>query len=356
MRVLFATRQSHLPQRAGGSPSTTHELCLELAQHGVEPAVLATLETGGWLALRNRLRRKLPGGPLFPADRRMGYLTFRGWDPVAGASEVCRRFRPDVAVVQAGRPVPLVNALLATRVPTVFYVHDVEFDRVGGEIERRDGLTFVANSRFTAGHVREEWGVEATVVPPLVRPERYRTATTRERVLFVNPHPQKGVDIAFGLAEARPDVPFEFLRSWPLRPELEAEYRERARRAGNIEWTEPVSDMRAPYGRARLVLAPSQWREAWGRIATEAQVSGIPLLASNRGGLPESVGPGGILVDHDAPLEEWLAALGRIWDDPRTYDRLAGRALEHSRRPEIQPATVVGRFLEVLERHSRNRG
>jgi glycosyltransferase involved in cell wall biosynthesis len=354
LRVLFATRQSHFPQRAGGSPSTTHELCIELADRHVVPAVLATLEPEGWLGFWNRMRRKLPGGPLFPADRRMGYVTYRGWDPVAGAGEVCRRFRPDVAVLQAGRPLPLANALLEAGVPTVLYIHDVDLDQMDGSLGPRRGLAFVANSRFTAARVREARGIEATTIPPLVRPEHYRTETTRERVLFVNPHPRKGVEVAFRLAEARPDIPFEFLRAWRLRPDLESEYRERARRAGNIDWRESVMDMRGPYGRARLALVPSQLEEAWGRIATEAQASGIPVLASDRGGLPESVGSGGLLVPHDAPIGEWLEALSRVWDDPDTYDRLSRAALEHSRRPEIQPPALVARLLDLLQRHARS--
>jgi glycosyltransferase involved in cell wall biosynthesis len=73
----------------------------------------------------------------------------------------------------------------------------------------------------------------------------------------------------------------------------------------NVTLHPPTRDMRPLYARARLLLAPSQWEEAWGRVATEAQVSGIPVLASNRGGLPEAVGNGGILLPADAPGNEW---------------------------------------------------
>src|SRR3546814_9881685 len=47
----------------------------------------------------------------------------------------------------------------------------------------------------------------------------------------------------------------------------------------------PIShDMREVYRRTHTLLVPSQWEEAWGRVATEAQFSGIPVLASDRGG------------------------------------------------------------------------
>ena len=54
-------------------------------------------------------------------------------------------------------------------------------------------------------------------------------------------------------------------------------------------------DMRSVYRDTKVLLVPSQWLETWGRVATEAQFSGIPVLASRSGALPEAVGPGGIL-------------------------------------------------------------
>jgi glycosyltransferase involved in cell wall biosynthesis len=83
-------------------------------------------------------------------------------------------------------------------------------------------------------------------------------------------------------------------------------------------------------------------------VASEAQVSGIPVLASTRGGLPESVGPGGILVDPTASLDCWERALARMWDDDAEYERLAELARQHSRRPEFQPAAIIAQLLDVL--------
>lgn len=299
----------------------------------------------------NRFRRKLPGGPEFPADRRMGYPVFRGWQPIRGVEEMRRVFDPSVAIVQGPAAVPLSRAFLDADIPAVLFVRDVKFELLEGRIEEHPKLLVMANSRFTARRVREEFGVEASVVAPLVRPEPYRTRRSGDTVLFVNPHPLKGVEIAFSLAEKRPDVPFLFLEGWKQDPERRRAYVERAAKLPNVTWHEPVSDMREMYSRARLVLAPSRWEEAWGRVATEAQLSGIPVLASRRGGLPESVGPGGILVDHDAPIGEWVAALAKLWDDPAAYERYSRAAMIYSRRPEIQPDYLVTRFRGLVADH-----
>jgi glycosyltransferase involved in cell wall biosynthesis len=123
----------------------------------------------------------------------------------------------------------------------------------------------------------------------------------------------------------------------------------RAKAAGNITLHPPRNDMRALYARARLLLAPSQWEEAWGRVATEAQINGIPVLASDRGGLPESVGPGGVLAPHDASMDVWQEAFSRIWDDEDRYRHYSEQALAYSKRPEIQPNTIVRTFVRGLE-------
>ncbi len=54
-------------------------------------------------------------------------------------------------------------------------------------------------------------------------------------------------------------------------------------------------DTRSVYAATRVLLVPSQWKaETWGRVASEAQFSGIPVLASDVGGSPEAVAPGGV--------------------------------------------------------------
>ena len=78
-------------------------------------------------------------------------------------------------------------------------------------------------------------------------------------------------------------------------------------------------DMRRFYRTAKVLLVPSRCNEAWGRVVTEAHFSGIPTLASDRGGLRESVGPGGILIDPDDDFSVWVEALSRLWDNRKEY-------------------------------------
>jgi glycosyltransferase involved in cell wall biosynthesis len=108
--------------------------------------------------------------------------------------------------------------------------------------------------------------------------------------------------------------------------------------------------MREIYGQAKIILAPSRLDEAWGRIASEAHYSGIPVVASNRGGLPEAVGPGGILLDPDGPFEDWVGAVQKLWHDEAYYGRLSAAALAYSQRPQISPDVQISTLSQVAER------
>jgi glycosyltransferase involved in cell wall biosynthesis len=279
MKILFATDHIHFPQGGGGAERNTHELCLALRQRGVEPGVMSSLSANqSWLSWSNRLRRTLPPRHRYPRDTQCGYPVYRGWAS-SGASEVVKRFRPSVVVVQSTHPDNLLRQFGEQGVPLAAYFHEVvEIDHLASLAGRN--IRIIANSPFTAARLRARCGLEPVVVLPLIDPAHYVTATRPERVLFINTVPRKGLDIAFALAEARPDISFDFVRSWILDDRQVAELDCRAAAAGNITIHPPLRDMRPLYARAKLVLAPSQWEETWGRVATEAHICSCATLSA----------------------------------------------------------------------------
>jgi glycosyltransferase involved in cell wall biosynthesis len=348
MKVLFATTHAYPPLRVGGSESSTHDLCLTLQELGVEVTVLSS-------SLRRRSTGALDFVRAFPRrtsslarDEECGYPVYRAPSPAAAAQAVVGDVCPDVAVIQAGRSLALAERLVRLGVPTVVYLRDDVFTKLGGAVRERAEVRYVATSRDLARRFDEEFGIAAAVIPPLVRPDRYRVDSGRSNVTFVCPFPVKGVDIAVGVAQRRPDVPFVFVESWELNPVRRARLKRRL--PPNVRFRTPVADMREVYAETKIVLVPSRWPEAWGRVVSEAQVSGIPALASDRGGLPESVGPGGRLLDPDVGLDRWAEALGRMWDDEAEYARLATLAEQHARRPEFEPRAIAATLLSELER------
>jgi glycosyltransferase involved in cell wall biosynthesis len=322
------------------------QLCAKLAARGHEVAVMCRLIGGDWTALDSRVKRSLTRRR-FSCDRRLGLPVYRAWDPTDTA-EVVRDFRPDVAVVQSGDTMAIARSLQNQGVPVALYLRHVEFEDIGGDLSDLSDAHFIANSAFTASRYTERFGIHCTIIPPFVERSHYETPTTRENVTFINPYPVKGRDIAIAVAEGCPDIPFVFCESWVIDVELREFLNERLAKLPNVSLRPRTSDMKSIYGKARVLLAPSLWEEAWGRVATEAQFSGIPVLGSLRGGLPEAIGPGGELIDGSAPAEVWIAALRRMWDDPVHYQALSDAAYAYSARPEIEPDFQIGMLEDVL--------
>src|ERR1043166_5467207 len=57
----------------------------------------------------------------------------------------------------------------------------------------------------------------------------------------------------------------------------------------DIQVLDPVDDIDEVFTQTRVALVPSLWAEARSRIILEAMVRGIPVLASNVGGLAEAM-------------------------------------------------------------------
>lgn len=66
--------------------------------------------------------------------------------------------------------------------------------------------------------------------------------------------------------------------------------------------------------KASVFVCPSTWNEPFGIVITEAMAAGLPIIASNRGGIPEIVDEAGILIDPE-DVDELANALGQLLDD-----------------------------------------
>jgi glycosyltransferase involved in cell wall biosynthesis len=350
MRILFVNQRAYLPQLLGGIEQTTFELGRQLARMGHETAIMCGIEKYDALWLRNRIVSRL-SGRAFPADRYRGSLVYRGYDTRRNFDEVVADFRPDAVVTNGGNMDAFEQAAVVARrhIPAAYYCHDVTTLLALKSPALLEGVVLIANSDYTAGRVAEILGRPATVIQPLVDREAYRTVSSRRVVMMVNPRRSKGGQTAFELARACPDIPFLFVEAWARDDPFVSELRMAARKVPNVRWLRPTTDMRKLYGQTRILLVPSEREdETWGRVVSEAHLSGIPVLASTAGALPESVGTGGILVDLGAPLERWLAALRSLWDDTALYAQLSARALESSERPELRADSQGERLIALL--------
>ncbi|WP_084494541.1 glycosyltransferase [Afipia birgiae] len=341
MRILFCQTVPYLPQDHGGGLTNTHALCTALKSRNCEVAVLCQDA--------NRALSSFFSRPLGLNDKVFDYPVTRARDPLGAVDAICRSFRPDIAVVQFGDVAGMVHALNRCGVPALAYLHDT-FSVPSVD---RTAAAYAACSNVVAAALHSALSVDAVVMPVLIDREAYLVPRTGNYVTFVNPIPRKGIEIVFSLAARRPDIRFQFIEAWHLRGRVRNYLRQRIAYYGNISLVGPSQDMRPVYHKSRLILAPSLWVEAWGRVVSEAQVSGIPALASDSGGLPEAVGEGGTIVARDASISEWSKALDALWSDTHFYETKSAAALAHSARPEFALEAIIDRFLALLQQHHR---
>jgi glycosyltransferase involved in cell wall biosynthesis len=353
LRILFVNQRAYLPQLLGGVEQTTFELCRQLTQMGHQTAVMCGLVRGDATWLRNRIGSRLKRRG-FPPGRYLGSPVYRGYDPRVGLEEVLADFGADGLVIAGGthESFDLAAQCARTGLRSLYYFHDLETVRRLKTPDLLGGVGFVANSAYTARVVTEILGRTCIVIPPLIDRAGYRTTSAhgeRRHITMVNPRRVKGGQMAFELAQACPDIPFAFVEAWQDGNEFVHALRVAARRLPNVTWHRPTTDMRRIYATTRILLVPSDWEETWGRVASEAHVSGIPVLARAVAALPESVGPGGILLGPQAPLGDWIRALRSMWEDGNLYETLSARAREFSERTDAQPEHLATAFISALQ-------
>ena len=188
---------------------------------------------------------------------------------------------------------------------------------------------------------------------------------TSRYVTFVNPQTTKGLfvfaRIADELARRRPDIPLMVIEGrsaagWGQETGIDLA------RLPNVTIRPNAADPRTFYAVSKLLLIPSLWLESFGLVAAEGMFNGIPVLASNRGALPETIGDAGFLFDiparytpdtRDVPaaeeVEPWVRTIIRLWDDAAEYERLSRAA--QGAGPALASRPACTNLSRVLQPH-----
>jgi len=274
------------------------------------------------------------------------------------AIEQINEFAPDVTLISTD---PL-NTLIAevVRVPgakVVYVARTTMLLPFGPEsafpsasktdaIRKADAVVTV--SRYLADYIFNYTGINARHLPiQLVEPGDWPLLANFENafVTIVNPCALKGMSIFIGLADAFPESHFAAVPTWGTTPQDLADLV--ARR--NIHILAPSDDIRDILRQTRVMLVPSLWAEARGRIVLEAMLSGIPTLASDRGGIAEAAMGVGCLLpvnpivrfqDHidernirvpEVPVQNiapWRESLAKLLTDRDHYAYISRRSRE----------------------------
>jgi glycosyltransferase involved in cell wall biosynthesis len=279
---------------------------------------------------------------------------------------IVSRFRPDVVVGYGGDRLQSEVFAHARRQGciTVFNLHNFRYGSIN-PFKNVNALR--VPSHFSANYYHQALGLECSVIPNPVQRDRIEIRRREPKYLtFVNPSVEKGVyafaRIADELGRKRPDIPLLVVESRGTEEDVAACGLD-LRCHGNVYFMSHTHDPCRFYRVSRAMLMPSLMSESFGRIAAEAMCNGIPVVASNRGALPETLGGSGIILSLPErmtrttkilPMAEeltpWVEAIIRLWDDSEYYNNLSRRATAEAERwdPEtLEPQYV--RFFRGLE-------
>ena len=151
---------------------------------------------------------------------------------------------------------------------------------------------------------------------------------------------EKGFDVAV-LAARAAGVPLVIAGTGPDEGRLrELAAGAEVRFAG---WLSP-DELAAVRSSAGVVLAPSRCEEACPYAVLDALAAGVPVLASERGGLPEMVGQEAVLPAGDVPA--WTERLASVWANADERRR-RGEAALAAARVRFGEQTHLAALLEV---------
>jgi glycosyltransferase involved in cell wall biosynthesis len=199
----------------------------------------------------------------------------------------------------------------------------------------------VAIGRHMADYIERATGrVPAVIHPPIygAGPFADYGASEGGLVTMINPCAVKGISIFLDLAARMPQVEFGCVSGWGTT----TEDRRALERLPNIRILPSAPNIDDVLARTRVLLMPSLWYEGFGLIVMESMLRGIPVVASNSGGLVEAKHGTGYVIpvhtieryepvfdEHAMPrpvvrgndVEPWIRALTELLGDRDAYLR-----------------------------------
>ncbi len=293
--------------------------------------------------------------------------------------EQIQAFAPDWVLVSAEDPSQsLLEAALQLRPAQVIYLaHTPQMFPFGPAslypghertelVRRAAGVAVI--SQFVADYVKTWAGITALVnQPPHYGPGPFPRLGRPDSgaMLLMNASMIKGLPLFLSLARARPELPFAALPGYATT----TADREALGALPNVTLLANRADLDDIFRETRVLLMPSLWIEGFGVAVVDAMTRGIPVLASNFGGLTEAkLGTDLLLPVHpitqfeprldenflpipivpEQDLGPWLAALSRLVDDQAFYEQQSAAAYDAAARFTAQLS--IAPFEEFLLR------
>jgi glycosyltransferase involved in cell wall biosynthesis len=293
MRILLTANASYVPPRGGATRSNLIWLD-HLASWGHECRIVCGAAGEG---AELRYHESIAVLAVEEPARRVHVLR-----------QQIREFRPDWVLVSSE---DLGHSLLreahhSAEGRVVYLAHTPQFypfgtaswnpDRHAAELVAQSA-GIVAIGRHMAAYIERALGRPAAVIhPPIYRPGPLESFSGGEGLItMINPCAVKGISIFLRVAERLPACRFGVVPGWGTT----GEDRRALERLPNVQFLPNARKIDDILARTRVLLMPSLWYEGFGLIVMESMLRGIPVVASNSGGLEEAKRGTGYVIPVD---------------------------------------------------------
>ncbi|RGP74185.1 glycosyltransferase family 4 [Fusarium sporotrichioides] len=156
--------------------------------------------------------------------------------------------------------------------------------------------------------------------------------------------PFKGSSIFFHLAKALPQYEFLAFIGRSINEQITVQKED----LSNITNRSPCVNQEDLWRGIRALVVPSLWREAWGMVAVEAHIRGIPVVSSNIGALPEAIlglnyimlvsgisgddDDSGNYIIPEQGMKPWVNVMTRLTEDRSEYEKTSLHARNTTQR------------------------
>ncbi len=215
---------------------------------------------------------------------------------------------------------PVTEMALRSKKPVFHFVCDNSVLANPFIVKAMKASTLVySNSEFMRDRILK-LGIKSDVLLPSFNRECGAVPRTSDHILFVNPRPHKGHDIVKELIARFPDEKFIVVGDEKLDlvtgKQVELSTKENVSYVGSVDNRLKLD---AFYCRSKAVLVPSQVPETFCMVAAEAVYRHVPVIASNIGALPETVGNCGVIVDDWNSVDAWENCFRDFLQEKKTY-------------------------------------
>jgi glycosyltransferase involved in cell wall biosynthesis len=227
---------------------------------------------------------------------------------IKSAAEDINRIKPDIVLGYGGPNLVGLRKLAKSHgAKTIFNLHNASygvdkqgsFDAIDIIVTPSHALKDLYEDRFGFSNIHVVSNRVRRILPKSSLKRKF-LLDRREKgfATIVNPTILKGgaifLQIANQCAQPLPNLTFLAVESRGSRKAIEEDIKG-ANRLNNIWWVQRQKNIKNLFERVSILLVPSVYFEAAGRVVVEAQMAGIPVLATNNGGLPETLNGAGKL-------------------------------------------------------------